>query len=222
MNILTIDTDYISDEYLKGPIGQYTGESTLSDNYWDIIVEHTRPSEASMSASRGNIRYIFKTFMQALSAETKVVFGVHHDSILNHVPKESKDLYILNIDHHNDIAYNPVQQSQAYNYGVCNEANWVSVLGPRISEYTWIGNPSSGKYLEKEEGLPYVYTEVDSTEARNLIDVSSTDWDLIYVCLSPNYTYDNHWVYFYLLLDLYEAISGTQPLIDTNRHSNHF
>jgi hypothetical protein len=222
MNILTIDTDYISDNYLGGVIGDLVSSSPpLSDSYWNFIVDHVRPSEASMSENRNNIRYIFKVFMQSLKEGTKVVFGVHHDTILCHIPESAKDLRILNIDHHNDIAYTWDQKVRAEEYGDCTEANWVSVLNSRISEYTWVGNQTSAKYTGKE-AEPYLYTEINNTEDRDNLDYAATKWDLVYVCLSPNYTYDTHWIYFYLLLDLYETVSGTKLVVDSTRYSNRF
>ena len=222
MNILTIDTDYISDEYLNGPVGDLVATcDPLSDRYWDFVVDHVRPSKDSMSENRSNIRYMFKVFMQSLKVGTKVVFGVHHDTILCHIPESAENLRILNIDHHNDIAYNWRQKVLAEEYGVCREANWVSILNSRISEYTWVGNQTSVKY-EGLKALPYLYTEIDSTEDRDSLDISATEWDLVYVCLSPNYTYDAHWIYFYLLLDLYETVSGNKLVVDSTRYSNSF
>jgi hypothetical protein len=200
------------------------GKSTISERYWDQLVEGTRPLASTIVENRKNIRFMFRTFLGAIKGDTKgntkVVFGTHHDSILNHIPKDAKDLSIVNIDHHHDLGYTPWQDEQARSYDICNESNWVPTLSDRISDYTWVRNPTSTPLPPtiKTEHHFRVTEVIDNTE----INVDHVTWDLVYVCLSPNYTYDTHWVYFYLMLDLYENLSGIPVSIDTTRYSEHF
>ena len=218
MKILSIDIDYIAEQYLKNM--KAVGGSFTKEKYWDTIVDVSRMSDEDIQENQLNIRYIFKTFLASITTNTKVVFGVHHDSILNHIPKTEKDLSIINIDEHHDSGYNEFQNLQSIKYGESNEANWVGTLSERVHRYVWVRNkhsipPTPGTL----SNFSFEYTEVQDTAT---LDVSKESWDLVYVCLSPNYTYDKHWVYFYLMVDLYEELSGATVSIDETRASKHF
>ena len=213
-NILSIDLDYISDVYLGNSFKGYLGTSLVSEKYWDVAVEACRPNASDLVENRKNVREVFRAFLDSRAGNTKVVFGIHHDSIRNHIPKEAEDLNIVNIDHHHDLGYSRVQDIQS-SLGVNNEANWVSAISDQISDYTWVKNSSSFT----EGHTPPLGFNIYEKESANDVDIKGTKWDLVFVCLSPNYTYDTHWIYFYLLIDVYESQTGNKVVIDHSRSS---
>jgi hypothetical protein len=97
-------------------------------------------------------------------------------------------------------------------YGECSEASWISVLkADLISRYTWIRNENSQNYMFEPKFPLYQYTH---TQAPPLKDI---EWDLVYVALSPPYLADKHWLYFFILVDIYEEIFQKVVSIDSTR-----
>lgn len=220
MNILSLDIDYISDIYAQEILHPGIPEAPEKD-YWNLVRDlSSRISEEVIIENRSNVRYLFKLFLSSITTNSKVVFGIHHDSILSYIPKDTKSINLLNVDHHHDLGYNELQEVQASSYQVCTESNWVAILADKLDTYTWVRNKGSESRFN-EENFPYKFKfeQVVNTEA---LDTSNVSWDLIYVCLSPNYLYDKHWVYFYLLLDIYETLSGHNVVVDKSRYNTKF
>ena len=212
MNILTIDMDFLSGNYLKGDVTRLLGPKP-TEHYWDTVLDVAGVTRCTMPENKHNLLFMFNIFTYLMKeGQRNVVFGVHHDSILNHIDMEStEEINIVNIDHHHDISYLPTQTTGGSKYGECTEGNWTVPIEHRIKEYTWVRNTSSELF---NGTTSYTYNSCLLEEAPNLKAIT---WDLVYIALSPNYTLDTHWFYFYLMVDMYSTFTGMEVEIDTKR-----
>jgi hypothetical protein len=153
--------------------------------------------------------------MGVMKNNDNIVFGTFHDSILNHIDLDRKEdeYYVVNIDHHHDISYAPVHSLESSKYGECGEANWIAVLGSRLKEYTWVRNLNSVLFQGVTDFSFYFPLLKDAPDLKN------TEWDLVYVALSPNYTADDHWFYYFMLIDLFETFKGRKAVVDVERYT---
>ena len=170
-------------------------------------------------SNKHNIMYIIKSLISAVTGDSpakRVVFGIYHDSILNHIPTEASEIHILNIDHHHDLYYKDFQLLEALEYGECSESNWILPISDRISEYTWVGNNNSEEFVGNLDKFPIYTTYIDDPLIEEKI--KNTKWDLVYIALSPNYTADEHWFYFFMLIEIYKGITGKEEVhVDSTR-----
>ena len=211
MNILTIDADYISGNYLNKIYNLVGGKPTKY--FWEKILDSDGIEHRDIIEDKHNVMFIMKLFANAMKINDNIVFGAHHDSILNHIDIDNETNFnIYNIDHHHDIWYNPNQKHAAEKYGEFNEGNWILPLSDKISKYTWIRNKNS-ELFNGEISFPYfTYLHTDP-ELPSMMDKK---WDLVYITLSPNYTAKEHWFYFYMMIELYKEIKGVDDVVVDN------
>lgn len=223
MNILTIDMDYIADQYLSSDFGRLLEEKVfgvITEVFWSKVHEMTGIPETEMQESVDNLREIFQIFIRYIQDDSvKVVFGLEHDSILNHIPNQANNINIINLDHHHDITYNrPKSDISIAKYGEIGEGDWVYAISSRVSSYIWVSNKTSEtlRHITPEELGFQMYSQYYS-----LNDVPTylmpEKVDLIYVCLSPTYFHRKYWHYFWMLKDIYESITNNTLELDTTR-----
>ena len=113
MNVLTIDLDYISNNYAKLVDNIYSNDFT--NKRWGEFYKNTYYSEDHFKVNIDNWLFILDVYTKAISGCTNVAFGYEHDSILFDLQEVDEQINILNIDQHHDICYineqyNEVQQ----------------------------------------------------------------------------------------------------------------
>jgi|SaaInlStandDraft_3_1057020.scaffolds.fasta_scaffold25231_3 hypothetical protein len=212
MNILTIDIDFISNHYLQGELAKNVGKK-ITEQYWESVLELSGVMPHSLEENRHNVRYIFDLFMKSIMNNDNIVFGYHHDAILNHIDLESKEkIFLMNVDHHHDQGYCDYHDIQTNLMNESDEGAWVNLLQDRIKEYIWVKNKNSEV---NKLNPPYPSFSCEYKDAPKFGE--DHKWDLIYVCLSPSYTSDVHWHYFYLLVDMYRNLKNKEATIDVGR-----
>ena len=127
----------------------------------------------------------------------------HSHEDIKYMLDDCNDAHVFNIDHHHDLGYPPppgVQEQEEE--VVCTCANWGDFYFNKgiISHFTWIKNTNSD--------LPAKYSE-DSDNRVTFINFNDFDLnidlpkiDKLFICLSPEWSSENYFPLFYLLLDL--------------------
>ena len=220
MKILTIDIDYISGQSFELLHLLYNlremPDHTRNKFYWERIVQDSGVIERYLEPNLHNVRFINQIFYKALRMGcNNVVFGYHHDSILNHISDEARDIILVNIDHHHDLSRTANGEYEAFRLGYYAEYNWVLKLERQINTYTWIKNPNSALFTGGELPYDYLVCEKEDKEVVGLIN-DIDGWDLIYVCLSPHQTPPKQWHYFWLMKESYELLTGKTTILETD------
>lgn len=216
VNILSIDMDYI----LAPCINLYNDMVKAANNpkqMWDEI-NRIRNIDSHISYDDSNLRYIFNIFSLALKKLKKpenVSFAYNHDAILFELAskkRQNEKFNVFNIDHHHDIFYGENQKDSVDKYDVANVGSWIWYLDKyeKLEQYNWIKNSNSIC-----ENINFkILKDGTQTEMQHIFDVK--EWDYIFVCNSPHWfprKYDN---FFFMLIDLYENITGLNAKIEEN------
>lgn len=222
MRVLSIDLDYITGPYSKFITKVCSSGYSGSPNvYWDDIEVNYGGIFNDFRVNFESLLYIFETFNKSFLCSKKVVFSLYHDCLLHEI-LEYKDLDIINIDMHHDIYYNDSQIYGIDKLNYCNESNWVMYLSnlEKLKSYTWIRDSNSRlpdeKFLTTETNFYYKLTQTKE------YSIDSYLFDLVFVCLSPQYIAPAHWHYFEILKNNYKNITGKEPLINNKRFKKDF
>ena len=128
-----------------------------------------------------------KVFFSNVNNAKKILFGKHHHQILLDLV-DHNNIVIHNIDNHHDICDQDWQLPKIKD-GNGYHGCWVGSLmyENKLREYYWYNNSDSealmldhfGAQLITEKGIKYVVNDK--------LNIPSMDYDLIFVCLSPEY-----------------------------------
>ena len=204
MKVLTIDVDYITSNYSRFLESNY---SIFPQKRWNKLFENTPLIPNDFHIDSANLLYSLDVFSKAISKCDNVVFGSDHENIL-HLLADEKNIELINIDQHHDIAYEENQIYDIERYDITTESSWVWYLlsKNKISSYDWIGTETSHDY-----GITYLQETKPgfSPQTRNKnmpeIDIpfrcflkekyefSDFNFDLIFVSESKQYIAPHHW-----------------------------
>ena len=133
MNILTIDIDFISGHYLQDKLAKNAGLSRPTEFYWDSLLEYSGVMPHTIEENKHNVRFIFDLFLKVVLKNDNIVFGYHHDAILNHIDLDSDEkIKLVNVDHHHDISYCTKHNVETNMFNECSEADWVELIKYKI------------------------------------------------------------------------------------------
>ena len=128
-----------------------------------------------------------KIFFYNVDNAKKILFGKHHHQILTDLV-DHNNIVIHNIDNHHDICDQDWQLPKIKD-GNGYHGCWVGSLmyENKLREYYWYNNSDSeplmldhfGAQLITEKGIKYVVNDK--------LNIPSMDYDLIFVCHSPDY-----------------------------------
>jgi hypothetical protein len=211
MNILSIDIDYLTCKYSNST-------SFCSKNprkKWDNVLKEFNNDKKileSFEIDYDNLSFLMSLFIKAMNNSKKVIFSVTHHAILQELEKnEYSNLNIINVDQHHDIVYgDEYDLFDLENYNIITCGNWVWKLQflNKISSYHWIKNETSHTFNESitKGRLPNNY----KVFLKNEIDYNIYDmtYDLLFVCLSPEYIAPNHWMYYDMMMKMYDEKTG--------------
>ena len=217
-NILSIDMDYI----LSPCINLYNDlvhANTPPEKIWDKIAE-LRNADKHLSFENEALKYVFDVFVMALTRlqdKKNVMFALNHDAILFELASkkhENAEFEIYNIDHHHDIYYNENARLDVDKYNATTLANWVWYLDKhnKLNRYYWIHNPNSlfpDKNI-KSKGKMDGYLR---DKLQQIYEVK--EWDYIFVCNSPHWLPRDYDVFFEMLIDIYQNMTGVK--IEVNK-----
>ena len=207
MNVLTIDLDYISDNYAKLVDNIYSND--FSNKRWGEFYKNTYYSEDHFKVNIDNWLFILDVYTKALSECTNVAFGYEHDSILFDLQEVDEQINILNIDQHHDICYVNEQYNEVIEYDIVSQADWVLwlVKNKNLASYTWVGNHNSTQLDNNVVQLDWNYNSL----LKESFKLDSYKFDYIYVCASPQYLAPHHWYHFDIMKMLYKNMCGLDP-----------
>tara|TARA_B100000287_G_C20482892_1_gene721865 strand:+ start:45 stop:659 length:615 start_codon:yes stop_codon:yes gene_type:complete len=146
--------------------------------------------------SRYQLEKLNRLFFTKVGRAKKIVFARNHHSIIMDLINEN-NITLHNIDHHHDIQYVDWQQADI-EQGKVTHGCWVGNLlfEGRLKEYYWYNNLNSHLLTPLgEDGQTKGFSEEillrrnthfsieDDLEKAWLIN----DYDLVFVCLSPEY-----------------------------------
>lgn len=220
MRVLSIDLDYI-----MGPTIELYNSLFFDQNpstRWRNLYERSDFRDNHIFIDQSNLMFCFNTFLKSIKTCDNVIFGYDHDSILYGI-KDYSNIELINIDHHDDVFagdYNgdyyeflEKEYQEIIESNKVHEGNWVAWLASKdkIKSYTWIGNTNSSNKIRNDFNLNIV-PNYSNVEKENYT-FSNYNFDLIFVCLSPQYIPKNHWHYFSMFLSTYEEFSGKESNI---------
>jgi hypothetical protein len=219
MKILSIDLDYVT-RYYNSFFVQNMNYSVAeyANLLWDYCKNEYGEILNDFRMDVDSFLYINYIFNKSIINSKKIVFGLYHDAIMHELIGKD-DLDIINIDLHHDIYYSNSQKSSRYSNAI-TESNWVWYLYNKnlLKMYTWINQPvsemPSGDFYTDENELKRSFCKRDDFKFDNY------DFDLVFVCLSPQYMAPQHWHYFELLKMNYLIHRGQAPVVHTKRFMN--
>lgn len=221
--VLSIDLDYITRPYAEWITHAWDYNSDLR---WNVFMEQSPFDRSHMFIDQSNLMFCFNTFLKTLKFNPKVSFGYDHDSILFAIENES-NIDLINIDHHDDVFHGSGTAEEEYEmvtkFNVINEGNWGIWLHSvgKLNSFTWIMNDNSdvsdNRNSRNKEYLGdlYNFTLKDDHKFDNY------EFDQVFVCLSPQYIYPDHWHYFSMFISSYEEFSGKDAIIYTEKYETH-
>ena len=204
MKVLTIDVDYITSNYSRF---LESNHSIFPQKRWNDIFENTPLIPNDFHIDSANLLYSLDVFSKAISKCSNVAFGSDHENIL-YLLEDEKNIELVNIDQHHDIAYGENQIIDIEKYGIPTESCWVWYLLSRnkLSSYDWVCSDTSQNYNVTyfQEPKPGFFPR---TEDRNMpefnipfrcslketYEFSDFDFDLIFVSESKQYIAPQHW-----------------------------
>lgn len=217
--ILSIDLDYI----LSPCINLYNDLVFANENpekIWEKV-NKLRNVDKHISYDNENLKYVFNVFSNALSKlkdKNNVTFANNHDAILFRLADkryEADSFTVYNIDHHHDIYYSENSKSEVDRFDVASVANWVWYLDKhkKLSEYKWICNENSFF----PEGEVTSNAKMDAYRGKTYKDIFDVEeWEYIFICNSPHWFPRDYDVFFEMLIDIYQNLTGNEVIVEEN------
>jgi hypothetical protein len=222
--VLSIDLDYISNPYSELIRQMFAMNSSYR---WTKFIKETPFDKSHFFIDQSNLLFCFNIFLKSLKSDPKVSFGYDHDSILFSIDKET-DIELINIDQHDDIfegiGKSPQDEYEAVTkHNLINQGNWGVWLHStkRLKSFTWIkNNNSDGTGSRDERGKQFLGNLYESY-LKEEYKFDNYDFDHVFVCLSPQYIFPDHWHYFSMFISAYEEFSGKTATIYTEKYETH-
>lgn len=215
MKVLSIDIDYI----MAPTIDLYDCICWEHNPLvrWKMLFDRTSFKEHNFYIDQGNLLFAYETFLKSIKNAKSVAFGYDHDSILYQI-KDLEDIELLHIDHHDDVVcpqseFEDMDEGFRHDYRCVrdydrvHEGNWISWLQckGKLKNFHWICNETSDN--EKDTVIREVIPNFLKT-TREKIEIKDYNFDYVFVCLSPQYTPQQHWHYLTMFIMAYQEYSG--------------
>jgi len=227
MKVLSIDLDYI-----MGPVIEIYQSLRWDDNptmRWKMLYETSDFKESNFYIDQAALLFCYDTFLKSLKNAKTVSFGYEHDAILYEIG-DSKNLDIVNIDHHDDIFHIydrykdfvddilDFEYDAIANHNWVNEGNWGAWLfsQEKLNSFTWIHNPTS-RNVDRVDYINRLMGDKFHHCFRNEYEFVDYNFDHIFVCLSPQYIPQTHWHYFTMFMMAYEEYTGKDANVISNK-----
>jgi len=210
MNILSIDIDYITSKYQHAIVG----DDSNAKEKWEDTLQNLKGDASLLQIDYDNLSFLMGVYIKALEKSKRITFAIKHHTILQELEKDSyKNLNIINIDHHHDIFYGNEEGLEYFRkYNSIDCGNWVWKLHSldKINSYCWIKDKTSSAF---DDGVTkgetpknfkfYLKENID-------FDISDIEYDLMFICLSPEYIAPKHWIYYDMMMKIYEEKTGNK------------
>lgn len=236
MNVLSIDIDYIMWPDIK-MYNNFLYDTNPTGRWKRMEDANYMNAKRKFDIDRGNLMFIYNLFLQAIQKCDSVSFGYEHDAILYELDKEKyKDIDLIHIDHHDDYVngwyddegYKGFEKEFVFveHQYYLDEGNWAAWLKQhkKLKSFLWVHNPNV-KFDLKHPKVKFIYDSMENEyymhEREEVRDnISKMKYDHIFVCLSPQYIPPDHWHYFGMFVNAYEAFSGKKATIHINKYGH--
>lgn len=220
MKVLSIDLDYI-----MFPTEHLFGGTAWSNNpmpRWQMFYHRLEYSEEDLFYDESRLHYLKNIFKSSIKKCKNVKFGYEHDDIIYYL-KDCTKIDLINIDHHNDFimgdydfydddcSENPdldninLEYYHIVKFDKVDEGSWIGWLNAKgkLNSLKWIGNNNSVNEVTNE----FIKSSLKDYKFITNMDYDFGDYefDLIFVCLSPQYIPPHHWGVINWFIDKYEA-----------------
>jgi hypothetical protein len=219
--VLSIDLDYISSPYSDLIRQMFNVNSSYR---WSNFMENTPFHKSHFFIDQSNLTFCFNIFLKSLKYNPKVSFGYDHDSILFSINKEN-NIDLINIDHHDDvfsgIIKNPNEEYEALTkHNIINEGNWGALLHKlkKLNSFTWIKNINSDINGDRDNRAKQFLGNLYQSYLKEDYIFEDYNFDYVFLCLSPQYIFPDHWHYFSMFISAYEEFSEKTAVIYTDKY----
>jgi|TARA_R110002073_G_scaffold319026_1_gene493483 hypothetical protein len=139
--------------------------------------------------SHFHIEQMNKVFYENMCTAKRIVFSHHHHQIVPEIIHED-NIVLHNIDHHHDIQYDDWQVDDIEK-GKSTHGCWVGnmIQLDKIKEYVWYNNINSHTEYTTYVDDMFRKTLLPFSIERHLDRISDINsYDLLFICLSPEYS----------------------------------
>lgn len=225
MKVLSLDLDFITEQYsrfLKRCLDS-NHKHDHPNKLWDDFYLNFGNVGDEFKMDYSSLFYFFNIFTKSLTKSKKVIFSHYHDCILQEL-LNYQNIDLINIDYHHDIFYTPDQSYEVEQLEYVHEGNWIWLLNKKkiLNSYDWIRNINSSLFDENIFNLTSHPTFLYNSYLKEEYNFENYEFDLIFVCLSPQYIAPQHWHYFELLKNIYKSFTGENPIINNKRFIKEF
>ena len=177
MNVLTIDIDYVFSPYISTYDDYVIGSRITIHEQKKILLNHGFENPKINEKKFKNLKNIFKNIFKS-SIPIKLI--QHHHEAIKYIPKK-EEIILQNIDHHHDIYY-----PDWHELDKLDEGNWIYHLSKshNLKRYDWFKNNDSEPYCN------CISLNFDFIEYLELKSKYVLNPDIIILCSSPHWTYD--------------------------------
>jgi len=206
MNILSIDIDFIANNYADETAG---GSSRPHIKWWQFK-KNANLDQINTQVNYDNLSFLLDIFNHCANVKNKVMFAINHHSILMELNNIDDKFDIINIDHHHDILYHRDEIIDGEKFDVVNCGSWLWYLHfkNKINSYTWIKNKNSSIFNEGMTNSENPKNYKSFLKEELPFNIKDINFDFIFVCLSPEFILPEHWQYFHMLRNMYEQKIG--------------
>lgn len=223
MKVLSIDLDYIM--YPTEHLFCDDGWSNNPMARWQMFYHRLKYDKDDLFYDESRLQYLKNIFKNSLKKCKNVKFGYEHDDIIYYI-RDSKKIDLINIDHHNDFIMgdydfyhedfceNPdldninLEYYHISEFNKVDEGSWIGWLNARgkLNSLKWIGNNNSVNEVTNKFIKSNVrdYKFIDTMD----YDFGEYEFDLIFVCLSPQYIPPHNWGVINWFINKYESKYG--------------
>jgi len=137
-----------------------------------------------------------------LNNHNKIFFSYMHHDINKYFNLNFEECDIVNIDHHHDAGYDLKKNS------FLHEGNWLYHLlqiFPQKINYHWICNTDSEPVNWKEYSPSFYKNIKDYSFTFDINKIKNKNYDLIFICCSPEYNGEVGVTTYKILENLYET-----------------
>lgn len=234
MKVLSIDLDYIMNDCIQEY--QTLHFHNNPSIRWNKLYKETNFKPYSLLPNKEKLFFCYEIFLKNLLTCKKVCFGYDHDSILFDLEKFD-NIQLTNIDHHNDVFHvdgSIISTREIESYleseynAICNldhvcEGNWIAWLysNHKLKSCEWIYNENSDSIELKSLMIQKLLGDSYKIFLQKEYNFDDSQFDYMFVCLSPQYVPPECWHYFGMFMKAYEHITGKLPDLISNKKFEH-
>lgn len=198
MDVLSIDFDII-----MAPVIEYYNNMVPRKD-WEQI-QNENPGMITPKADLHHFNFIIQLLEKHLNNTDNLYIAFNHKKIIDFLENE-ESFSIINIDHHHDLGYEPLDEIVEETLKKPNCGNWAKYLFDvnKLNKYIWIKNINSiENYKDSIQQNPekYQFATKDLQDSDTKEMLLNIKFDKIFLCLSPEWVPPYYRDLFFGMLD---------------------